>query len=119
VRAALLSADGFLFDAPRYTQGKKENQDFGEAGNTWVWLHAGKTVHYLSGSVGKQVNPGDYEWMIQVSTQVCDPMSCLPGNVTLRIPAKVVPQAIASNSVNEELFTAFAKAKSPKDKEDR
>ena len=107
------SPDGFEFDVARYALGEKEEQDFGEAGSTWVWQNTGKTVHYLTGKVPEKVQPGEYEWTIEASAQVCDPKTCLPGKAIVRIPITVASQGTPSSSINEELFVGFTAAKVP------
>lgn len=116
-RETVLSAeapDGFDFDSARYAPAHRLEQDFGEAGKTWVWEHTGKTIHYLSGAVRSDVKPGDYQWTVEVFAQVCTKAACLPGTVRIRLPVTVAPRESPSQATNAELFVGFEKAKMPR-----
>ncbi len=111
VISASAAPESFQFDPPRYAAAEKKEQDFGEAGKSWVWEHTGKTIHYLSGNVAADVEPGQYEWTIEASAQVCDPTTCLPGKAILRFPVTVVSGDSPSKLINQGVFQQIAKAK--------
>lgn len=105
--------DGFRFDPARYAPGEKYEQDFGDAGKTWVWVHTGRVIHYLSGIVSESTRPGEYVWMIEAKAQVCDPDSCLPGRAVVRLPVTVDATAGSSEPIHADLFKGFDQAREP------
>ena len=106
-------ADGFDFEPARYAPAHRADQDFGEAGKTWVWELTGRTVQFLSGKVRDDVPPGEYPLTIDVTAQVCMEEACFPGKATLPLPVTVVTTDAPSHAAHSELFESFDKAHTP------
>ncbi len=105
--------DRFEFEPARYAPAHRQEQDFGEAGKTWVWEHSGQTIHFLAGQVGDAAEPGRYRLTIEATAQVCTTGACLPGQATVELPVTVVPAGSPSNPANGELFAGFNRAVPP------
>jgi len=101
---------GFSSATARYALAEKHTQDFGDAESTWVWEHAGKAIHFLSGTVDIGTSLGKYHVEVRVSAQVCKPGSCLPGNVVVPIDLTVSESGDGIQATNVELFKDFDKA---------
>jgi copper chaperone CopZ/DsbC/DsbD-like thiol-disulfide interchange protein len=116
---SVAASEGFHFDSTRYAPAHKATQDFGEAGKTWVWEISGRSFHYLTGRVGENVATGKIEPNITVSGQVCNPISCLPGSVSVPLVVLIVPQDSPTEAINSGLFSGFDRAKpAPEDASD-
>ena len=105
--------EGFQLQASRYSPAHKKEQDFGEAGKTWVWEHTGRAIHHLSGRVAPDIAPGQFDLTVEVSAQVCSPGTCLPGTATVPLKVDVVAPGSPSRRINSDLFSGFNQAKSP------
>ncbi len=106
-------ADGFEFEPARYAPGHRAEQDFGEAGKTWVWELTGRTVHFLSGKVRDDLSPGKHSLIIDASAQVCMEDACFPGRTTASLPVTVVATDTLSHSANSDIFASFDEARAP------
>ncbi len=113
-KETVITAEGseaFQVQPARYAPAHRAEQDFGEAGKTWVWEHTGQTVHFLSGKVSDATEPGAYRLTVEASAQVCSEGACLPDKATVVLPVTVVPSGSPSQAINAELFIGFEKAK--------
>ncbi len=105
--------DGFKLGPARYAPAHRQEQNFGEAGKTWVWEHTERTVHFLSGKVSDATEPGEYQLMVEASAQVCTKSACLPGKSTTPLPVTIIVADALSNPLNGELFENFDRASVP------
>jgi len=101
---------GFSSATARYAPADKQTQDFGDAGNTWVWEHSEKVIHFFSGTVAPSTSPGDHRVEVQVSAQVCKFGSCLPGDAIVPMDLIVSESESGIQKTNAELFKNFDQA---------
>ncbi len=115
-KETVISADvpkGFELEPARYVPAHRAEQNFGEAGKTWVWEHTGRTAHFLSGRVSDSTEPGAYQLTVEASAQVCTEVACLPGQATMQLLVTVVEADAQSHPANSELFKSFDPSRAP------
>ncbi|RMH45350.1 MAG: hypothetical protein D6689_00015 [Deltaproteobacteria bacterium] len=109
---SLVDADGATGAAARYAPGAKVEQDFGDAGKTWVYESTGRVVHYVAGAVAADAAPGPRSWKLRVEAQVCDPGHCIPGSAVVDVPVDIAARGAAPGRARDaDLFAGFEAAR--------
>src|ERR1044071_5250961 len=100
--------DFVLSSTPIYP--KPEEIDFGvEGAKERIRVFSGRTVAFVPIAVGRSAPPGKHRLEIQITYQACDDRICLlPQDVSRWVELNVLPEGVAVQNTNQELFERLA-----------
>jgi len=111
---SLREEPGFDYEPARYAPAQRAEENFGEAGKTWVWELTGRTVQFIPGKIRDDLPLGGYSLTVKALAQVCkEKGACYPGKATLPLVVRVVEADTPSQPANSELFESFDQARAP------